>query len=927
MRLRPLVLGFAVLLADCATLDPIAAGTCGNGVVDAASEDCDTFPAGRCGAPGTVTQCRLECGKKDEGGKDIDSCPPGWGCSVDKICREPSQPSLFDDATERVSICVTSLLVGDFDDDGRKDIFGTSALATTGGKGRIHYFGKGGALVQTVPLPALIRSPFVRDFDGDHKDDLAFAYEFSSFGTISGGFAVALGQPDRAIVPKLFPSFTLAQFDGVILPLVGTVPPNQQSLIAVAHGTQNDEPAQDVVLSVDSDLQGKPGFLQVLPGDVRKTAALVVSGLLLDADTTSACGEVVVPIEAPSGWHVLVYSPCRRSPTDDRVATWARDRAPVDLPLPAGETVTGVFVADVDRNGHLDILIALGSGSVYVAEGIDGKQLAAPRLQATFTELPLASADLNADGITDYVVPSGLMISVSQPSGGASAEAGIDASASDAGPADGGGKFLGFYPVAAPTKHWTVAAIGDVNRDGIPDVIGASSIEPDLDVLAGTHDNGGLFMPSFTVTTNGTVTHLLVSDLDLDGTQDVAFTETRPSSNDSDVAVAYGRAMTMPPEAERLVGRASGVKQFTRFAPESGQVVIATSSVSNDAAKLPTYSLAILFPTGERQPFAPLLLDDSQSSRDRPKAPANSRREWLPLVVAAGPIEVKDRVDLVTLAQGTVRAGIGAAARPSAFGIWTARSIGSVAFDQPTERLPLADLERAVQSAPVNTSLVLQARMGDLDGDGIDELVALAPAGGPPQNPQSTIRIFKTMTMSGAMSTTTLTTKLISVPDLGVVPGGRAELVDVDSDGHLDLVAVLVDPAPASAAAVHIFYGDGSGGFIVPGERVDLHQSNADESYAVGFALVVTGGAAIGGSATDVRREVAIATTKRLFRARRPPGRGPFDVLDETARFGAAGLINASDVAAGDFDGDGVEDLAVADSGSIRILRQRPRLP
>jgi hypothetical protein len=50
-------------------------------------------------------------------------------------------------------------------------------------------------------------------------------------------------------------------------------------------------------------------------------------------------------------------------------------------------------------------------------------------------------------------------------------------------------------------------------------------------------------------------------------------------------------------------------------------------------------------------------------------------------------------------------------------------------------------------------------------------------------------------------------------------------------------------------------------------------------------------------------------------------------VLDETARFGAAGLINASDVAAGDFDGDGVEDLAVADSGSIRILRQRPRLP
>src|SRR5687768_5390911 len=115
--------GLAVLallslaLFDCATLEPLGAGTCGNGVVDA-NEDCDGFAASgitssTCGAPSDPEKaCRLTC-------KTAADCPDGWGCATAGICREPS--GRFDPMSEGVSAGVETLVVGDFDGDSRKD--------------------------------------------------------------------------------------------------------------------------------------------------------------------------------------------------------------------------------------------------------------------------------------------------------------------------------------------------------------------------------------------------------------------------------------------------------------------------------------------------------------------------------------------------------------------------------------------------------------------------------------------------------------------------------------------------------------------------------------------------------------------------------------------------------------------------------------
>ena len=205
--LRPLLVGFVVLLLDCAALDKLPEQTCGNGVVVDSNEDCDTFPTGQCGAPATAGACRLACGKQGDG--NVLACPDGWGCGTSGFCRQPT--GTFEPSSEPVSAGVTTMLVGDFDGDGKKDILGSSGATS---KGRIHYF-NGSAAPQVVALPGVLAVPLVDDFNGDGRSDIAFGYTFrGSRQAVEGilepdtqsGYAIILGQPDREVVMKLFPA-------------------------------------------------------------------------------------------------------------------------------------------------------------------------------------------------------------------------------------------------------------------------------------------------------------------------------------------------------------------------------------------------------------------------------------------------------------------------------------------------------------------------------------------------------------------------------------------------------------------------------------------------------------------------------------------------------------------------------------------------
>jgi hypothetical protein len=162
------------------------------------------------------------------------------------------------------------------------------------------------------------------------------------------------------------------------------------------------------------------------------------------------------------------------------------------------------------------------------------------------------------------------------------------------------------------------------------------------------------------------------------------------------------------------------------------------------------------------------------------------------------------------------------------------------------------------------------------------------------------------------------------IPNLTTPGATRAQLLDVDSDGHLDLVAVMRD-TKTKALQVTVFFGDGTSKLALPGRTVTVPipaGDAADDYAALGFTQITTG-AGPPVSSAPTTRELAIITPHHLFIASVQADR-TFKV-DPVTAFGA--IAYGSAVVSGDFDGDGVEDLAIADQGSIRISRQTPRLP
>jgi hypothetical protein len=921
-RLRPLFLGFVVLLLDCASLDKLAPDACGNGVVEPKTEDCDTFPndpdatKARCGAPTEgAFACHLRCGVSKIGAS---VCPEGWGCDTKGICREPS--GNFSSALGFVSGGAVHLTVGDFDGDGRKDLVASGPRNPRSGSSvRVHYFNDTGGLAQVASLPTAVVSPAVFDRDHNGRDAIAFGVPALTKTGLSA-LGVVSGLADRTFLPVIFPAATLPDTNAVPVFVfehaadVKLPSGNDSTIILFAETTDGS-----AIVSLDAELGGTAKLTRPLPAKPDAIRGRPVTARLFDLDPGSACGEVVVAMQVAPLGRLVVLSPCAPAPKSAAGIGTRWSVAPSALKsfvLPAlADLSRGVLVTDVDGDGHLDVLvdtndkdgpqILWGNGTT-----LQGPTKWAPAGLTSDPKMPLAAGDLTNDGKVDYVFPN--FVAVQRNGVVSVADAGADA-----GPVipvrDG---TLIEPPVELQQlTPWSDAAIGRFNADFFADFVTIHSGAPDIEVFAG--GTGG-FTPS-TVTTDGIVQAIARGDFDGDHIDDLAFTQTA-SGGTSTLSIAYGRpnGSLEPPTRIGSVDQQKGLTVLPHggLPADLGLFAVAAPLAGHSIGST---SLTLLTGSGDRQPLALLFYVDVLSC-GRTTSPCMMRRpslesvsrQWSPLSLLAGPIVAEDSSAVVTYAVGTSTPSKGSM---DTFGVWIASSDGTVpgGISAPTEQLVLDGLYDAYDDSTRAAKLATAIKNIDtLDTGGLSEIIAISNKTNGHDAALVVVRPGRVPLNQEQVLT-----------GLQVTPSAQLEAFDIDGDGFRDAVGLFGAPPNAQIVA---FLNDGKGAFVLPGVPLIIPPpapGATDDGTPVAFAgIAVHGSPAVSGASAQ-NNAIAVVTATSVVLATLRPDKHGFDVKSLSSLLGKQPLNNATGIAAGDFNGDGVEDIAVA-NGGLRLILQQP---
>lgn len=868
-RLRPraLVAALAPMLLvtlGCSDLHPLPEDACGNAVKDD-GEDCDShadpsFPAGTaCGAEGTPRQCRYECEPATGA-----TCPTGWGCGRDGICRNPTGE--FDLAHDTISGVVRVLLPADFDGNKRPTLMTMSDDDSLGRRIATIIDLAGAAGVQ---VPAQVFSPSVADFDGDRHSDVAFAD--------LRGVAVFHGNAQHTADFVSYPA-TLLKSQSTVRAIPIDVLPDQKGDELVGFVATSKTTAAFEILP---DRQTQEATLLALSFPAENMSGAIVWGKLVELPSAH-CDSIVFAQTGKTS--VSLFSPCRPSgmagfewniQTGDQNVPDPKFVPPTSVALPATAQVdAGVMLARVDADAHLDLLIG-ASKKTYVAYGNgdgtfgtappdalnvpQGKQGAAVEFTGLpeGVELPLALADLDGDGLSDVVAPGGIYFF--HPGMKTYAQV--------------------YTNVAA---EWTEAAVADFNRDGLVDVIGGSDTELNLQFLNNAGDGG---FNETAVPTNGPPSHLTMGDFDGDLVRDIAFS-THGVDGDA-WTVAFGNTAGAP-TALRPMGKLDEIVAMAaaRLPDGSGADEISDLVMVSRAKATALESYVFALGRGERVMLAPFALRTAELDDQ-------------PIAVAAGHFFAGD-------AHPTVAAvGLGA---DKQLRLWHVNpATGDVIAGIP--------LPSFVPAQPGAFRYGVHMDAGDIDGTGVDKLVITGAFG---DTSHSAIVVARPM---GSGSTARFVVD--SAPPAPFAysstlysPVLLADL-DGDPDGHLEAIYKPNDDSPGP---LFVFWNDKGMGAFDPKSLLEIQPKLSPGEGVLDFACVrvkelctlyVLSNAALYSVAID-----AVAHTATLTQVLQPP--------DATGA--RVPLPGGRALASGDFNGDGLDDLAIGDETGTRILEAHPVL-
>jgi hypothetical protein len=729
-------------------------------------------------------------------------------------------------------------------------------------------------------VPGALATPVVRDITGDGRADVAF-------GTFDG-VGVLVGVASRQLVPAAYPTFSLP--NAVMRPLVvpgfplgAGITPRDQILLFVA--------SENVKGIVVPDLLGGPPRLVTDAPRPDITVGPITLGRFNES-SSFPCPASVWAVDGASA--ITIFPLCTVDPSGNGV--WnAAATGRVQVQLPPDVTLSkaaggGVLVGDVNGDAHQDLLVkaglktfvAYGDGAGNFREKPTAGDPGAPNrvsaLEVNVTNLgpqpvrsPLAVGDLNGDVMTDYVLATQVL--VSQPDGK--------------------------YRVVATKDRgaWDQAAIADFNGNGFLDIVVGSSSELDLTFFNGA--GGGSFNP-FTVPTTGTVDHFSVGDADGDLLPDLAFSmSTSSSSGAQALAIAWGRVGAAL-SAATAIGAFENIADVRTFNAGTGPSNIAVAFEPSSPA---AGAIALLAGSGDRQPLAPLRLPEAQAAN-------------VPYATAVGRFSGAATPDIAAFAQFVPtkpRPNLGE--EPTA--LWLGQSIGPAEFQTPAHGDPFSnDLVPSATNVgdrvgQRHSSLVAT---GDIDGDGIDELVVAAPVGVANAS-RGGLFVSRVKSVEGSVLLQPPADNGVPLPFL-VSQEGQLAVEDVDGDGAADIVflsGVLNNKGVSVARKLMVYWNQG-GAF----DSANVLTLSEDKDSPEGFAFLRDRAAG--------QRSLAYASGGAIVVAHIASRAVESRSVAYQSSAASSNVAPLTGVASGDFNGDGVEDLAVAELSNLVILRGEPVL-
>ncbi|MEZ4226341.1 MAG: VCBS repeat-containing protein [Polyangiaceae bacterium] len=615
------LLSCVVFACGCTELPDIPAGTCGNGFVDP-GEDCDG-PGASCGAPESTGACRFLCST------DL-SCPGGYACGSDGVCRQPT--GQYTHVNELSSDSDMFSALADMDGDGIRDLVNFDPSTGI----RVSFLDGQAAVVSEARVPSAFGTPAL----GQLTDSEATAQELPRTDLVessSGAINVLRGRGDRSLEPTSYSSIPVADFATFVA--FDARPPDKQEFRGdeVLRFLGND------ILSVNDGVN-----LFKLPFNAENLAGEVLTAAF---DTkTAPLGEPLSPwdefaVAEWDGTQVYVFSPTRWVLLPGGKAAWNKDPGlypPVKLPN-GKHVVAGPFAIDANDDEHLDLVVIGGAAAgepslalnAFVAYGrgdasfhSDGDALppdGSPadqtfaQLSVKFTSPPLAIGHLNQDSKPDFVFPNAVIISGEGPDE----------------------CLLGNtdYSCFRTDDEWNSARIVQLNGTGGPDIIAAAANTRSVEFWNSTGD--GLFH-RFQIPTKNFPSRLTVSDLDGDLLPDVALVESQSptfasygpvggasfgieSDVHDTVSVMFGRAFGAP-EAPISVGELGHVEAIVagRIGGDDDTPDLGALSAYSDDKGNVTRSIAIFEGATNRLLTAPFRLIDPDTESEHAAA-----RTWV----------------------------------------------------------------------------------------------------------------------------------------------------------------------------------------------------------------------------------------------------------------------------------------------------------